>query len=80
MDPGFDVLPAHVIYRTSDFDAARFAAEAARLRDRMRTLETETPIAYRKQNFGDYQIPEMVLRDGLEAPGETGFALHIVKT
>ncbi len=75
--PGFDVLPAHVIYRTSDIDAARFATEAARLRDRMRTLETDAPIAYRKQNFGDYRIPEMVLREGLEAPGDAGFAIHV---
>ncbi|HPU16353.1 MAG TPA: NAD(P)H-dependent oxidoreductase [Polymorphobacter sp.] len=77
--PGFDVLPAHVIYRTSDIDAARFDAEAARLRERLRTLETEAPIAYRKQNFGDYRIPQMQLREGLEAPGDVGFALHIRK-
>lgn len=77
--PGFDVLPAHVIYRTSDMDAARFEVEAARLRDRMLTLETATPIAYRKQNSDDYRIPEMVLHEGLEAPGDVGFALHIRK-
>lgn len=77
--PGFDVLPAHIVYRTTDLDEARFTAEADRLRQRLRGLESEAPIAYRKQNFGDYQMPEMVLRDGLEAPGDTGFALHIRK-
>lgn len=77
--PGFDVLHAHVVYRTTDLSESRFAAEADRLRQRMRGLESEAPIAYRKQNFGDYQIPEMILRDGLESPGDTGFALHVYK-
>jgi len=77
--PGFEVLTAHVIYRTSNIDALRFDAEAERLRERMRNLETETPIAYRKQNFGDYRIPEMELREGLERPGEVSFAMHVRK-
>lgn len=77
--PGFDVLPAHIVYSTTGMDAARFDVEAARLRARMRTLATDAPIAYRKQNFGDYRIPEMQLREGLESPGDVGFALHIRK-
>jgi len=75
--PGFDVLPAHVIYQASQMDTSRFAAEAERLRERMTMVATEPPIAYRKQNFGDYRIPEMELIEGLERPGDTGFALHI---
>jgi NAD(P)H dehydrogenase (quinone) len=75
--PGFEVLPAHVIYRTSDIDGPRFEIEAERLRERMQSLATEKPIAYRKQNFGDYRIPEMELKDGLEQPGEVGFAMHV---
>jgi NAD(P)H dehydrogenase (quinone) len=77
--PGFDVLPPHVIYSTTNMDDDRFETEAARLRTRMRSLEIEAPIAYRKQNFGDYHIPAMTLREGLESPGETGFALHVRK-
>jgi len=77
--PGFDVLRAHVIYCTSNIDALRFDVEAERLRERMRNLETETPIAYRKQNFGDYRTPEMELREGLERPGEVGFGMHVRK-
>ena len=57
-------------------DEARFGVEAERLRERMRGLETEAPIPYRKQNFGDYHIPTMELREGMETPGQTGFALH----
>ena len=60
-------------------DEARFATESERLRSRMRNLETEAPIPYRKQNFGDYRIPQMELHDGLEAAGDVGFALHIRK-
>lgn len=78
--PGFDVLPAHVIYRASAIDAAGFDAEAARLRERIRHIEAEVPIAYRKQNFGEYRIPQMELHDGLEEPDEVGFALHIGKS
>ena len=77
--PGFDVLPAHVIYRSSEMDEVRFQTEADRLRDRMRHLATEAPIAYRKQNFGDYRIPQMELHEGLETPGDVGFALHVRK-
>lgn len=75
--PGFDVLPAHIIYRSSEMDEARFEEEAARLRERMKILATEAPIPYRKQNFGDYRIPQMELHDGLEQPGDTSFTLHL---
>ena len=42
----------------------------------MRTLPSISPIPYRRQNAGDYLIPTMQLRAGLETPGETGFSLH----
>jgi NAD(P)H dehydrogenase (quinone) len=77
--PGYDVLPPFVIYKSDKLDAARFEAEAERLRVRMRTLATTPPIPYRKQNFGDYFIPSATLRPGLEAPGATGFALHLAQ-
>lgn len=74
--PGYDVLPPFVTYSADRFDAARFEAAAEGLRERMRTLETTTPIAYRRQNGGDYRIPSMELREGLGA-GVSGFGLHI---
>jgi NAD(P)H dehydrogenase (quinone) len=43
----------------------------------MRTLATTPPIPYRRQNGGDYLIPSMTLKPGLETPGATGFALHV---
>lgn len=77
--PGFDVLPAHVVYNASRIDEAGFAREADRLRERMRGIASDTPIPYRKQNHGDYHIPAMELKAGLESPGATGFALHVAR-
>ncbi|GEB58598.1 hypothetical protein GCM10017674_05060 [Streptomyces gardneri] len=35
------------------------------------------PIAFRRQNFGDYEIPSLHLKEGLEPTGRTGFGLHV---
>jgi NAD(P)H dehydrogenase (quinone) len=75
--PGYQVLPPFVLYQVDRFDDARFATAARELRERMRTLETTRPIPFRLQNGGDYSIPSMQLRPGLEAPGSSGFSLHV---
>lgn len=74
--PGFDVLPPFVEYRVRAMDEARFAEVSGRLGERLDTLATAAPIAFRKQNFGDYLIPSMELHPEV-APGQTGFAAHI---
>ncbi len=74
--PGYDVLPPFVVYKADKLDEAGFQATAEHLRERMRTLATTSPIPYRRQNGGDYLIPSMQLRAGLEHSGATGFALH----
>ncbi|PWF24700.1 NAD(P)H dehydrogenase [Corticimicrobacter populi] len=74
--PGFDVLPPHVIYRTGKIDDAGFEQVRKELGQRLDTLGTTTPIAFRKQNAGDYNIPELTLRTDL-APGETGLGIHV---
>ncbi len=74
--PGFDVLPPFVVYRADRTDEQTFEDIAEELRARMRNIETEAPIAYRKQNGGDYFIPSMELRPGL-ADGRSGFAIHV---
>lgn len=74
--PGYDVLPPFVTYSTDRFNEARFEVAAEELRQRMRTIETTAPIPYRQQNGGDYLIPSMKLKPGLEAPGVAGLALH----
>jgi len=75
--PGYEVLPPFVTYRTDRLDEAGFEPVAAALRERMRTLSTTAPIAYRPQNGGDYLIPSMQLRPGLGDPNAGGLALHV---
>lgn len=77
--PGFDVLPPFVAYRVDRLDEGGFARIAEALRERMRTLATSAPIAFRRQNGGDYLIPSLQLRPGLGHVGQSGFALHIGK-
>jgi NAD(P)H dehydrogenase (quinone) len=78
--PGYSVLPPFVVYRVDRLDDAGFHPIAERLRERMRTLATTAPIPYRPQNGGDYLIPSMQLRAGLENPGTGGLALHLKPT
>lgn len=75
--PGFEVLPPHVIYRTGRVDDASFPALLESLGTRLDGLATDAPIAYRRQNGGDYEIPALQLRPEL-APGETGAGIHII--
>jgi NAD(P)H dehydrogenase (quinone) len=74
--PGFDVLPPHVIHRTGRIDAMAFEHACEALGERLDTLATTAPIAFRKQNAGDYRIPELTLREEL-APGASSFGMHV---
>lgn len=73
--PGFDVLPPHIFYRVQKTDAERFKVMCQELAHRLDNLETTTPIPFRKQNFGDYEIPAMTLREDIR-PGEEGLGIH----
>lgn len=75
--PGYKVLPPFVVYQADRLDNTAFGQVAEQLRERMRTLGTTSPIPYRRQNGGDYLIPTMQLKPGLEAPGAEGFRLHV---
>lgn len=75
--PGYEVLPPFVTYSTDRFDETDFEAATSRLRQRMRSIETTSPIPYRQQNGGDYAIPAMQLRPGLEPANTSGFRLHL---
>lgn len=75
--PGFEVLPAFVAYRVDRMDEAGFRRTASDLRARMRALAETPPIPYRHQNGGDYLIPSMELRPGLEADGDRGIRMHL---
>ena len=74
--PGLEVLPPFIEYRTDRMGAERFAAICAALGQRLDTLATTRPIPFRRQNYGDYDIPAMTLKPGI-APGRTGFAAHL---
>jgi NAD(P)H dehydrogenase (quinone) len=78
--PGYQVLPPLVIYKVDQFSNAEFEAAAEQLRERMRSIETTAPIPYRQQNGGDYFIPGMTLKPGLEEAGASGFSLHLSRS
>ena len=75
--PGFEVLPPFAVYRTSRIDAQRMHEIRAALGARIDALWTQQPIRYRRQNGGDYEIPALTLKPGLEAEGSSGFDLHL---
>lgn len=74
--PGFDVLPPFVAYKVERLDETAFQSLADKLRERVRTLAVADPIPYRCQNRGDYEIPTMVLRQGIPSEGRKGFEIH----
>lgn len=75
--PGFSVLPPVVTFRTDSRREEVYANAEKAVLERMDNLATVEPIHYRRQNFGDYNIPEMTLKEGLEQPDQTHFDIHI---
>ncbi|MBK0011895.1 NAD(P)H-dependent oxidoreductase [Stenotrophomonas sp. S41] len=73
--PGFDVLPPHVIYRSSKVGEQNVADVLEGLGRRLDGLATDAVIPYRRQNAGDYLIPSLELRSGL-AEGAEGLGIH----
>ncbi|KAI1322045.1 Flavodoxin-like protein [Xylariaceae sp. FL0255] len=74
--PGFTVLLSFVVYQTDRADGDAFEREAMKLRDRIRNLTVTDPIDFRPQNGGDYEIPTLTLKAGLEDASTSGFSLH----
>lgn len=70
------MLPPHVIYRKGKIGAAAFANVCDEPGQRLDVLWTTTPIAFRKQNSGNYRIPQLALLPVL-AQGEAGFGIHV---
>ncbi|MFE0648472.1 NAD(P)H-dependent oxidoreductase [Streptomyces sp. NPDC059534] len=75
--PGIEVLPPFVLYGTDRMTREDYADAAKSWEHRLLTLDTTDPIPFRRQNFGDYEIPSLHLKDGLEPDGRTGFGLHV---
>ncbi|MFL9911227.1 NAD(P)H-dependent oxidoreductase [Paraburkholderia sp. RL17-337-BIB-A] len=74
--PGFDVLPPFLVYRTSKMDNTRWGAVRAALGRRLDGLWTDSPIRFRQQNGGAYDIPALTLRADIE-PGRVGLGVHV---
>lgn len=75
--PGIEVLPPFVLYGTDRTTDAEYPDIAKAWEQRLLTLDSTEPIAFRRQNFGDYEIPSLHLKEGLEPAGRTGFGLHV---
>jgi NAD(P)H dehydrogenase (quinone) len=75
--PGIEVLPPFVLYGADRMTAEDYPDVAKAWQQRLLTLESTEPIAFRPQNFGDYEIPSLQLKEGLEPAGRTGFGLHV---
>ncbi len=75
--PGVEVLPPFVLYGVDRMTGADYTEVATAWKHRLHTLESTAPIAFRRQNYGDYDIPSLHLKPGLEIAGRTGFGLHV---
>lgn len=76
--PGFSVLPPLVLYRVQKSAQERYAGWCAALAQRLDRLAQDQPIAFRRQNGGEYEIPALTLREDL-AEGERGFGVHVAR-
>jgi NAD(P)H dehydrogenase (quinone) len=74
--PGFTVVPPFPIYKTSKMDAARFEQICTAYAARLDNLFIDQPLAFRRQNAGDYDIPALTLKPHL-APGRQDLGIHI---
>ncbi|KAK7403417.1 hypothetical protein QQX98_010830 [Neonectria punicea] len=74
--PGFEVLPAHIVYQADRLKESDFGKVKDELLQRLRTLSDTKPIAFRPQNGGDYEIPTLTLKPGLGDASAAGFSLH----
>jgi NAD(P)H dehydrogenase (quinone) len=75
--PGLSVLPPFVLYGADRMAREDYADAAKAWEQRLLTLESTEPIPFRRQNFGDYEIPSLQLKEGLEPLGAKGFGLHV---
>lgn len=74
--PGMSVLKTHAVHGAGRMTAEQVEVARAGWRERLQGVFDEAPIAFRKQNGGDYPDGH-VLGDDV-APGRTGFAAHVV--
>ncbi|WGS83899.1 NAD(P)H-dependent oxidoreductase [Methylomonas sp. UP202] len=76
--PGMDVLPTHTVYGAAHFKTQMEVDQAKTVWcDRVNGLFTDTPIAYRRQNSGDYNGRQTL--NAHLAPGQKGLSIHVAQ-
>ncbi len=75
--PGIEVLPPFVLYGADRLTSEDYSDVAKAWKQRLLTLDSTEPIPFRQQNSGDYEIPSLRLKEGVELAGRTGFGLHL---
>lgn len=75
--PGIEAVPPFVVYGADRMTVVDYPDVAKAWEQRLLTLESTEPIAFRRQNHGDYEMPSLRLKEGLEPAGRTGFGLHV---
>ncbi|GAB7051225.1 NAD(P)H-dependent oxidoreductase [Catenuloplanes indicus] len=73
---GIETLDLHVVHDADTLDAAAVDHEIARLRKRLHTVGTETPIRFRRLRDGDYRETRALRADLY--PGRTDLGIHVV--
>ncbi len=73
--PGFDVLPTHAVYGAGGLDAQALDQARQDWRGRVQCLFEQAPIAFRRQNGGDY--PDHHVLAAHVAVGQAGLAAHM---
>lgn len=74
---GMQALPPFVVHGTIRVDSARYTRIATDLTHRLSELDEISPIPYRPQAGGDYDLASLELKEGGGAPGGSGFSRHI---
>ncbi|GAB7036862.1 MULTISPECIES: NAD(P)H-dependent oxidoreductase [Catenuloplanes] len=72
---GIEPLDLHVVHDADTLDADAVDHEIDRLRERLRTVGTETPIRFRRLRDGDYRESRALRADLF--PGRTDLGIHI---
>jgi len=73
--PGFDVLPTHAVYGAGGLDAQALDRALQDWQGRVQCLFEQTPIAFRRQNGGDY--PDRHVLAAHVAVGQAGLVAHM---
>ncbi|GME76005.1 unnamed protein product [Ambrosiozyma monospora] len=75
--PGMDVLEPFLIYECNTFPKENYEKAADLLRERLKNIEKDAPIAFRSQNGGDYDKYTLELKPEKFNPKIRGLKIHL---